>query len=418
MTSSRQASRPSACPSCGSTGRPVKPITVESLVIEEARVRAGRTDGFRFCAEPACEVAYFRPETGDRLLRSDVRVRIGQKETEPPRPVCYCFDHTAEEIEEEVHRTGTSRVPEEITEKCRQGLDRCEETNPRGACCLGDVRRALKEAQAKADTKAGSHGSVGGAAAFRWRGIEGDVSTMDSQSKAHTVPRLDAGSVAQAGALASAIVASACCWLPLLLIAAGISGGALSAAFEPWRPVFLPVTFALLGIAFYLTYRKPRMPATDGIGTRASGEACGYAPARGATETCCPPENSNGITLKKANKVILWVVTTFVLAFAFFPNYVGYLLGGGDTLAARSDLNRVNVKVDGMTCEACAAGIETALRAVPGVAGAEVSYDRGEAVVGLARGSKVPRKAILAAIAEAGDYKGRFADQFEGTIEE
>lgn len=95
------------CPSCGKKGRLVKPVTVESLLTEEARTRAGRTEGFRFCAEPSCDVAYFHPESGDRFLRADVKVRIGQKETSPPRPICYCFDHTVEEIENEVAQTGT-----------------------------------------------------------------------------------------------------------------------------------------------------------------------------------------------------------------------------------------------------------------------------------------------------------------------
>ena len=42
------------CPTCGSKGRAVKPVTVESLVVEAARARVGRTDGFRFCADPSC----------------------------------------------------------------------------------------------------------------------------------------------------------------------------------------------------------------------------------------------------------------------------------------------------------------------------------------------------------------------------
>lgn len=138
-----------ACPSCGKKGRMVKPLTVESLLTEEARSRVIRADGFRFCAEPSCNVAYFHPETGDRFLRSEVRVRIGQKETAPPRPICYCFNHTVEEIESELAKTGTSHISDEITQRCRQGLDRCEETNPQGICCLGAVRQVLLAAQAK-----------------------------------------------------------------------------------------------------------------------------------------------------------------------------------------------------------------------------------------------------------------------------
>ena len=141
------------CPSCSNKGRSVKPITIESLVTEAARARVGLTDGFRFCAEPSCNVAYFHLESGDRFMRSDVNVRIGQKETSAPRPVCYCFNHTVEDIADEVAKTGTSKIPDEITQKCRQGLDRCEETNPQGACCLGNVRQALKAAQTELSKK-------------------------------------------------------------------------------------------------------------------------------------------------------------------------------------------------------------------------------------------------------------------------
>ncbi len=136
------------CPVCDGKGKAVKQVTIESLLTKEALDRVSDPDDLRFCLTPSCDVAYFHPGTGERLLRQDVRVRIGLKETEPPRPVCYCFDHTVEEIEADVASTGTSRIPDEIAEKCRRGLDRCAETNPQGSCCLGNVRRALKAAQA------------------------------------------------------------------------------------------------------------------------------------------------------------------------------------------------------------------------------------------------------------------------------
>src|SRR5262249_32687448 len=41
------------------------------------------------------------------------------------------------------------------------------------------------------------------------------------------------------GSIGSAIVASACCWLPLLALALGLSAAGASAAFEASRPVFL-----------------------------------------------------------------------------------------------------------------------------------------------------------------------------------
>ncbi len=132
------------CPSCGQKGRAVKPITIDALVTEQARARVRTSEGFRFCAEPSCDVAYFHDDSDERFLRDDVRVRIGQKENASPRVVCYCFDHTIEEIEAEVAATGVSAIPDAIGEKCKQGLDRCEETNPQGSCCLGNVRAVVK----------------------------------------------------------------------------------------------------------------------------------------------------------------------------------------------------------------------------------------------------------------------------------
>jgi copper chaperone CopZ len=92
------------------------------------------------------------------------------------------------------------------------------------------------------------------------------------------------------------------------------------------------------------------------------------------------------------------------------------LLGGGNTLAASSELDGVVVEIDGMTCEACAAIVENALESVPGVAAAEVSYRERGAIVGVTRGSQPPRQAILSAIARAADYRGRFADQVQWTL--
>lgn len=364
------------CPSCGSKGRSVKPVTVESLVADSAKARVGRADGFFFCAEPNCYVAYFNLQHGARIAKDEVKVRIGQKESAAPRPICYCFNQTTEEIEEEIARTGGSRVPKEIVEKCKKGLDRCEETNPQGRCCLGNVQKAVKDALARR-----------GAVAARLRSR--------------------AGVLAQAGALVSAVVASACCWLPLLLIAFGISGGAVAAKFETFRPVLLPVTFALLGLAFYFAYRKSKV-AVAGTGESCClptrGEQVGATPGPAAeAQSCCPPNEVKGFTMKKLNKAMLWVVTAVVLAFAFFPNYVGYLIGGGDTLADRSELAgqpRWTLAIEGMTCEGCAKGLQAAFSKLPGVSQAAVSYEKKEAEI--AGNSSLTEEALRQVVSDTG----------------
>ncbi|MBI5866222.1 MAG: cation transporter [Planctomycetes bacterium] len=340
----------SLCPSCGVKGRAVKWVTIESLVSETARARVKRMDGFRFCAEPTCDVEYYDPETGDRFPRHDVRVRIGQKETASPRPICYCFGHSIEDIEDEMARGSVSRIADEITEKCRQGLDRCEEMNPQGACCLGNVRRTVKAAQ----SRAGVAGTCGASAAEA-------VETSDDccgRSLTQTSPRarrMNAGALAQSGAILSAIVASACCWLPLLLLAFGVSAAGVGGFFATARPYFLVGAAAFLALGFYMTYfRKPACAPGDG----------------------CAASNPK---LRGFNQIMLWMATAVVLALAFFPSYIGVLIGGGSprpalTMAAGQSAREYAFTVEGMHCEACAVSLTAELRKLESVRNARVDY--------------------------------------------
>jgi hypothetical protein len=133
------------CPRCGQGGRKVSVTTIESLVQPAARLRLHSPDGFRFCATPTCDVAYFHPVSGDIVNAPEVSVPIFQKSTDPERLVCYCFQHTVAEVQREVVASGDSRIAADIKAKCAQGLDDCQRTNPQGACCLGNVQRVIRE---------------------------------------------------------------------------------------------------------------------------------------------------------------------------------------------------------------------------------------------------------------------------------
>ncbi len=134
------------CPACQAGGLPVKPVTIDALardtVLDRLRTRAG----FGYCPTADCPVAWFQPETGEIVDKSDLTVRIGMKETTGPRPICYCFGHDAVDLEAEIQANGRSEIPAQIAAKCGQGLGRCEETNPQGSCCLGNVNRIIREA--------------------------------------------------------------------------------------------------------------------------------------------------------------------------------------------------------------------------------------------------------------------------------
>ncbi len=132
------------CPVCGIRGRKISSVTIERLAEPEALTALETTAGFAYCSAAGCEVVWFQPESGVILDKESCRVRVGMKEAGPPRPVCYCFEHTIEEIETAIKNGGSTNIPADIAAKCKQGLDRCEETNPQGSCCLGNINKIVK----------------------------------------------------------------------------------------------------------------------------------------------------------------------------------------------------------------------------------------------------------------------------------
>ena len=136
------------CPTCGQSTRAIKPTTPRSLLTEKARAQVTDYDGFRFCPNPTCELLYFQPDTKAIFEPEAVGVPVFQKSTSATRPVCYCFEHSALEVLTEALDAGDSLIVQSITDKCRKGEDRCEETNPQGSCCLGNVRAVIRQARA------------------------------------------------------------------------------------------------------------------------------------------------------------------------------------------------------------------------------------------------------------------------------
>ncbi len=368
------------CASCRHQGRRVKPVTLESLLTEQAKTRATTFEGFYFCAEAGCDVAYFQPESGERFVRTDVRVRIGLKETESPRPICYCFDHTFEEIQAEVGSSGSSKIADDITAKCRQGLDRCEEANPKGSCCLGDVRRAVRELQARLD------GALAVPPQDTSPEAAADCCEVSAASDTSSEPgNGNAGIWVAGGAVVSAIFSSACCWLPLLLIAFGASAAGVAGFFEAYRPYLLVVTGLLLAGGFYLVYFRKEQCAP--------GDACAVPNSK----------------LSRFNKIMLWVATAAVLGFTFFPSYVGKVVGssGSNMAGSRTSAGVMRLyRVEGMTCEGCALPLQAQLASLGCVEAVEVSYeDKLARLIVQPRGASVAHEIILAAIREAG-YEG------------
>lgn len=96
------------------------------------------------------------------------------------------------------------------------------------------------------------------------------------------------------GSIGTAILASSCCTVPLILAFLGLSSLGVVSFMARYRVILLVVPFIFLGIAYYFTYRKKDE----------------YSEA-----SCCPEKPS---TKNKASKVILWVVTGVVIGITVF----------------------------------------------------------------------------------------------------
>ncbi|MBZ0188216.1 MAG: hypothetical protein K8F91_18345 [Candidatus Obscuribacterales bacterium] len=131
------------CKKCSHKGRSVQRVTPESLLLTEAQTRLGENQ-YYYCPSETCNVVYFSNEDDSYFQKSDLSVRVGQKEADDPVTVCYCFGHTQQSVCEEIRKTGKSTVEADITSKVKAGLCSCEKTNPQGSCCLGNVSKAVK----------------------------------------------------------------------------------------------------------------------------------------------------------------------------------------------------------------------------------------------------------------------------------
>jgi len=165
------------------------------------------------------------------------------------------------------------------------------------------------------------------------------------------------------GSLVAAVLSSACCWLPLLLLAAGASAAGVSAILGPWRPVFITAAVTMLGLSFYLTFlRRPTA----------------------ATACCADGPVAPSSSRRRLGRVTWWGSAVMVAAFVFFPSYVGRLVGSPPLVpapAASGAVQELVFEIGGMHCEGCATLLQANLSKMDGVQRVRVDFSSGLASV-------------------------------------
>lgn len=158
-------------------------------------------------------------------------------------------------------------------------------------------------------------------------------------------------------AMGAGAFASACCTLPVALVALGAAGSWVSTfrALAPFRTAFVVLAVGFLGLAVFQHIR-----------------------AR-ADCTCNGPSRRRNLISRVV--LLVGIVGTGLLIAS--PRLVGHDAGnrGWETIQARGDLQRVVLRVSGMNCQACDRTVMNALIRLEGVHAAHVSYDPPEAVV-------------------------------------
>ncbi len=377
------------CPSCGYKTKRVSKLTIGALLDDELSkqftadnrssfdstnescISIKDDTGWWFCSSQDCNVVYFTEDGDSQFTKSQLKVPVGVKESSGKRPLCYCFGHSVGSIKEEFCIKARSDALEDIRIKMEDPGCHCETSNPSGSCCLGSVTKGIQIAQKEL-------------------GTNDSKVTPASRIKSSTCR---GEKIAKIGTVSSAIMASACCWLPLLLLAFGVSGVGIASALEIYRPLFMVVTFGFLGAAFYFTYR-PKKAVVE-----MRHDCC---PTESVVADDCCARDSRRFNIKGLNKLMLWLVTVLAVAFLFFPSYVGVLLSTHDDVALTDSMSWLVFEIEGMTCEGCATTVTQVISQVPGVVAVDVSHEKGQAVVGVKLGAPFPEHAILAALSHAG----------------
>ena len=156
----------------------------------------------------------------------------------------------------------------------------------------------------------------------------------------------------------AAIAASSCCIPPVIAAIVWVGGAAGTLSWmEPLRPYLIGLAVIAIGYAWY-SHLKPK-----------KDDDCG-----------CEIEKPKFYQTKG----FLVGITLFAAISITFPYYSGIFFGDNKKeviVVDKNDIQKINFKIDGMTCDACQNNVNNAVNELPGIIDVKTSYSEGNAVV-------------------------------------
>lgn len=156
----------------------------------------------------------------------------------------------------------------------------------------------------------------------------------------------------------AALAASSCCIPPVIAAIVGVGGVAGTLSWmEPLRPYLIGLAIIAIGYAWY-SHLKPK-----------KGDDCG-----------CDIEKPKFYQTKG----FLVGITLFATLSITFPYYSGIFYSDSKQeviISDNSSIQKINISIEGMTCDACQQHVNSAVNTLPGIITVNSSYEKGNAEI-------------------------------------
>jgi mercuric ion transport protein len=159
-------------------------------------------------------------------------------------------------------------------------------------------------------------------------------------------------------AIIAALAASSCCIPPFIALIAGVGGAVGSLSWiEPFRPYLIGLAVIAIGYTWY-NHFKPK-----------KSDDCG-----------CDIEKPKWYQTKG----FLIGVTLFAFTSITFPYYSGIFFRDNQkevVVVDNSNIQKIEVSIKGMTCDACQNHVNHAVNELPGIVAVKTSYTDGNTII-------------------------------------